>query len=93
MTVNHDVVSSSLTGAAKKKDTMKIVSFLFVFVSAGHNIVLQRSCKHHLTVGQHHSACGHKTMLRQVANEVVLRTNDVDTVFKQTASNDVTATP
>ena len=25
--------------------------FLFVFVSTGHNIVLQRSCKHHLSEG------------------------------------------
>ena len=33
MTVNHDVVSSSLTGAAKKKDTPFGVSFLFAFLT------------------------------------------------------------
>ena len=33
MTVNHDVVSSSLTGAAKKKDTPKGVSFFLLFLT------------------------------------------------------------
>jgi hypothetical protein len=42
--------------APPKRNTSFWEVFLFVFVSAGHNIVLQRSCKHHLTVGQHNSA-------------------------------------
>ena len=74
--LDGDIVPVRPRSAAPKRNTSFWEVFLFVFVSAGHNIVLQRSCKHHLIVGQHHSACGHKTMLPS-ANSVVLRRNDV----------------
>ena len=40
-TSNEQVVGSIPTISSKKKGTMKIVSFLFVFVSAGHIIVCE----------------------------------------------------
>ena len=75
MTVNHDVAGSSPAGGAKKSKSFDLDFFICV-----------RRTQHHLTEGQHHferseniihHLCGHKTMLQQVANDVMLRINDV----------------
>ena len=82
MTVNHGVVGSSPTGGAKKSKSKDLDFFICV-----------RRTQHHLTEGQHHfkqseniisHSSGHKMMLcfaqmklRQAANDVMLRINDV----------------
>ena len=71
------VTGSSPVVSTKKKDTMKLVSFFLCLCPQGHNIVLQRSCKHHLTErSTSFRFSGHKTKLPS-ANSVVLRTNDI----------------
>ena len=76
MTVNHDVAGSSPAGGAKKSKSFDLDFFICV-----------RRTQLHLTEGQHHfeqseniipHLCGHKTMLRQAANDVTARAvNDV----------------
>ena len=46
-----EVTSSTLVSSSKKKDTMKIVSFLFVFVSARTQHRLRVYSQHHLSEG------------------------------------------